>query len=206
MYFRKTMWVFIALLLFLTSCTSSGNSGTVQSGTPQLRPSPVITPSLTPIEPTIGPVPHNCPVSTPTRHTISPNYGSVIGSTPVWAGWPLGANIYHAVLPNHPSSYEAPYGWDMMKVIWEVGPHYNDSATIRGHDIFDQTPLMIEFLNDTPTIDTVLDPHHPDHPVSVVGDGWAEWGSYIVIPKAGCYSMEVSWPTGHWSVIFAVGA
>ena len=51
-----------------------------------------------------------------------------------------------------------------------------------------------------------LDPQHPDHPVSVVGEGWAEWGTLFVVPKAGCYVVEVSWAAGHWSVTFAAGA
>jgi len=62
------------------------------------------------------------------------------------------------------------------------------------------------FNDNPPTADAVLDPQHPDHPVSVVGEGWAEWGTLFVVPKAGCYVVEVSWSTGHWSVTFAAGA
>jgi hypothetical protein len=66
--------------------------------------------------------------------------------------------------------------------------------------------VLIQLGGDDPTAQAVLDPRHPGHPISAIGVSWAEWGSYIVVPKAGCYSLEVSWPTGHWIVTFAFGA
>src|SRR6202030_1586969 len=100
-----------------------------------------------------------------------------------------------------PDTYEPPYGWVVLKTIWEVGPNYAHPVMVRGYDLVDHTPLLIQLL-DTPTADAELNPQHPDHPVSVVGNGWAEWGTVFVVPKAGCYVVEVSWPTGHWSVTF----
>lgn len=94
----------------------------------------------------------------------------------------------------------------MMKVVWELGPNYTQTITIHGQELSDHTPALIQFGGDDPTTHAVLDPQHPGHPWSVIGDGWAEWGSYIVVPKAGCYPLEVSWATGHWAVIFAFGA
>ena len=67
-------------------------------------------------------------------------------------------------------------------------------------------PPLDSIPRQSPTADAELDPQHPDHPVSVVGEGWAEWGTLFVVPKAGCYVVEVSWAAGHWSVTFAAGA
>jgi len=131
--------------------------------------------------------------------------GHVIGASPVWADWPPGGVIAHLSQAD-PDTYEPPYRWAILKTIWEVGPHYRHPVTVRGHDLFDHTSLLFQFLDNTPTADAVLDPQHPDHPGSVVGEGWAEWGSVFVVPKAGCYVVEVSWPTGHWSVTFAADA
>lgn len=35
--------------------------------------------------------------------------------------------------------------------------------------------------------------------------GWQEWGTILSISEAGCYRMDVSWPDGHWSMVFAAG-
>lgn len=55
------------------------------------------------------------------------------------------------------------------------------------------------------TTSPVLDPGYPGHPISAFGDDWAEWGSYVFLPGAGCYSMEAMWPGEHWLVYFAAG-
>lgn len=94
----------------------------------------------------------------------------------------------------------------MTKSVWEVGPNYGQPVTVQGHNLGDGKPLYIQTEEDTPTTRAVLDPAHPGHPASNVGDAWAEWGSYIVVPEAGCYTLDVSWATGHWSITFAAGA
>lgn len=209
--------VMSASLIFVicTGCAASGTQEAHPGGT--MSPAAVGSVTRTPIiatptpvpTPRPGPLPQHCPVSNPVRHTISPHLSSVIGTSPVWAAWVPGPNSFHLTPPansRYPSTYEPPYGWYLTKVAWEVGPDYHQLVTIRGYELSDHTPLLFQFLNTTPTADAVLDPQHPDHPVSVIGTNWAEWGSDIIVPKAGCYVMEVSWPTGHWSLTFAVGA
>jgi len=204
---HKPMGLLVVYLLLLVSCTSPSNPSVVHAGTPQPTSAGVGTPTPVPPVPTLGPTPHNCPLSHPNPHSISPNLAPVIGTSPVWATWLRDFNTFHPPPPGplYPNSYIPPYGWLLNKVIWEVGPHYSHLVTIRGHDLFDHTPLLFQF-DDTPTADVVLDPQHPNHPVSVIGTNWAEWGSDFVAPKAGCYVVDVSWPIGHWSITFAVGA
>ena len=203
------MVILTGLLLVLTACTSPAPPSTPSAGAPSPTSAGTVIPTPSPTEPRLDPVPQHCPVSNPVRHTISPNLSSVIGTSPVWAAWIPGPNIFHLTPPPnspYPSTYEAPYGWAFTKVVWEVGPDYHHAVTIRGYAVADHTPLLFQFSNETPTANAVLDPQHPDHPVSVIGMNWAEWGSYIVVPKAGCYVMEVSWPTGQWDLTFAIGA
>lgn len=116
-----------------------------------------------------------------------------------------GPTVFREVPSDIPSNYDPRYGWPISKVVWEVGPNYTHTITICGYELSDHTPVLIEF-DDKPMANAVLDPHHPSHPISALGDGWAEWGSYLVLSKAGCYALDVSWPTGHWTVRFAFGA
>ena len=196
------------ITMLLASCASPGKQGTVAAATlqPTRVPTPTATPTPVPPVPTLGPIPQHCPVSNSTPHMILQGLAPVIGASPVWATWPPGPSILKGQPDPTLNTYEPPYGWAMLKTIWEVGPNYTHPVTVQGHDLFDHTPLLFQFLDYTPTADGVLDPQHPDHPRSVVGEEWAEWGSVFVIPKAGCYVVDVSWPTGHWSVTFAVGA
>lgn len=203
---RLIVWITVALIL-LAGCSGSGTPSVVRSS-PQPTTALTVMPTPPPPVPTLGPVPSNCPVTNAHPQTIFSRLSPVIGTSPVWATWVPGPSRFHILLPSPPyspnSNYIAPYGWAAGKVIWEVGPDYTNLITLRGHDLFDNTPLLFQF-NAAPTADAVLDPMNPEHPVPAGGPGWAEWGSYIVVPKAGCYQMDVSWPTGHWSVTFAAG-
>jgi hypothetical protein len=205
-FIRIPSVLFVTFLLLLASCASPENPNAVQVNTRLPTKTVAVSPTVTPTEPTPGPFPRSCPVSTPTLHSITPHLGPVIGTSPVWAEWSSGLSLIHLESrKNYPSNYDAPYGWQVLKVIWEVEPHYTHPIAIRGYELSDHTPLLLEF-DGPPTANAVLDPHNPTHPVSVVGSGWTEWGSSFVVPKAGCYSMEVSWPTGHWNVTMAFGA
>lgn len=203
----KPIFLLVVFILLLVSCASPGNSSVMTVSTPQPTRAVTLTPTPIPPEPALSPAPQHCPVSIPTLQSISPNLAPVIGASPIWATWPPDPSIFHGQPPgSNSSTYLPSFGWAMTKVVWEVGPNYTHLVSIQGHELFDHTPLLVQFLDNTPTADAVLDPQHPDHPVSVIGDGWAEWGSYIVAPKAGCYIMEVSWPTGRWTITFAFGA
>lgn len=191
--------------LIVQACATSRNIG-------RPLPQPTLTPTqqaqtASPVStPVLGSIPAECPISTTSPQPKFSALAPVIGSTPVWATWLPGRNVFHLMAPPpYPSTYEAPYGWQMTKVIWEVGPDYSESVTLRGYDLTDNTPLLFQ-TDTTPMDPLVLDPHQPDHPGSALGTGWAEWGSYLVVPKAGCYRMIVSWPEGNWSITFAAGA
>lgn len=197
----------IASAAVLISCAPS--TSTVSTHHPEpAEPTPTLQiPTATAVStPVLGSIPTQCAVSTTSPQAKFSELGTVIGASPVWATWAPGPNKYHLVLPPpYPSTYEPPYGWEMGKVIWEVGPNYSSPVTIRGYDLADNTPLLLQ-ADGAPVNPLILDPGQPDHPVSVLGSGWAEWGTYIVVPKAGCYRMVVAWPQGSWSVTFSAGA
>ena len=195
----------LLLPLLFSSCTPAPqqNAALSKGG---LASHSSVTRTPTPQEPVPGPVPANCPISAISPTSISPNIAAVTGVSPVWATWPEEKTTVHLWQGTQHTTYLSSYGWSARKTIWEVGPDYMQPVELKGYDIFDNTPLYFQFLDDTPVAHVILDPHHPDHPRSVVGENWVEWGSEFVIPKSGCYKIDVTWATGHWSVTFAVGA
>ncbi len=194
-------------LIVLAGCGMAGCASGMGS-TQQVMSTAKATPSPTPLPPTPGPLPRNCPVTTAHLQAEFSELAPVIGASPVWTTWPPGPGVFE-IFPStsaKPSVYFAPYGWPITKLIWEVGPNYSSTISVRGYDQTDHTPLFFQLGGDSPTADAVLDPRYPDHPFSAIGADWAEWGSYIIVPKAGCYIMQVSWSTGHWDITFAAGA
>jgi hypothetical protein len=203
-----TIWVSL-ILLILAGCTSSlfHSPKAARTSIPK-SPVPSASSEVSAL-PTVGPVPPTCPVSTPTRQVISSGLAPVIGHPPVWATWLPGKSVYREgpIPRSHPpTNYDPTHGWQITKIVWEVGPDDTQPITIQGQDLFDHTPALIQLEEDVPTAHAVLDPSHPGHPGSAIGEGWAEWGSYLVVPKAGCYALKVSWATGQWTVTFAFGA
>jgi hypothetical protein len=158
--------------------------------------------SPTPLPPPLGAVPSNCTPG-PTLRPIFAGLGPGIGQAPLWA-FGFGGPRPVLLIPHSVDEYIAPYGW-IWKIIWEVGPHFSAKITLRGENVRTGIPIGFQFLDGPIVASAVLDPQHPDHPVPVAGEGYAEWGSSIFIPVAGCYQIEAIWPGGQWSFPFAAG-
>lgn len=195
---RALLWHFVAvwvLLCLLTACNSEDS-----------RPPVRVTPTRLPVSPSptqqaLGSVPTNCPTR-PTPRALFPALGPVLGEGKVWFG---GIDGPHAFIGFWGNEYTDPYGWT-RKLVWEVGPLPVGQVTIKGENIVTHQVLWFQIGEKTPSQTPVLDPQHPGHPGSAVGDNWTEWGSYIFIPVAGCYSLSASWPEGHWQFSFAAGS
>jgi hypothetical protein len=155
---HPSTWFLLAFLIVLASCTSSGPQST---GPVNIKPSknvPTATSTPIPAIPTVGPVPGTCPTSHPAHHVISSQISPVIGSTPVWATWIAGPSVYRegpVTSSNPPTNYDPAYGWEITKVVWEVGPNYMQTITIGGYERFDHTPVLIQLGGDDPTTHAV---------------------------------------------------
>lgn len=193
----------VALLAVLISCTQTPQSSSMPTATLSTNPTrtpPLILPTTpAPATPPLGPIPRNCPPG-PTPRSSLPGIGPVIGGSKVWAS---GFNGPHAEISIPYYDTYTQHGWS-WKIVWEVGPDYTQLVTIQGGNLRDGTPLWFQ-VTGNPTTSPVLDPRHPDHPGSTVGTDWAEWGSYVFIPQAGCYYLQASWPGGSWRINFAAG-
>jgi len=137
------MVILTGLLLVLTACTSPAPASTPTASAPPPTSAGTVVPTPSPTELRLDPVPQYCPVSNPTPHMSLPGLGPVIGASPVWADWPPGGPVIAHLSHAPPGVYEAPYGWAILKTIWEVGPNYTHPVTVRGHDLFDHhTPPL----------------------------------------------------------------
>jgi len=173
----------VLMLASLTACESVPRTAVTQTAPlPTQTPTPYPTPTAS-MPTALTPPPQDCPASQAIRADLS-GISPVMGGAPVWAT--------AVSTPIHLTANDGytRFGWT-WKIIWEVGPSYTGSVALRGVNLQNGTPLWFQFAADDPTTTTttpLLDPRHPNHPVSVVGDDWLEWGSYVYLPAAGCYA------------------
>jgi hypothetical protein len=203
--------ILIGLTLVTVACTQTtptpppaNSTRPVVSATvvPAATPTPTPT-SLAASAANVGPVPQNCPPG-PTPKNVDPlEFGPGVGGSPVWAIGFAGphATIHLNGLSEDPSLVQ--YGWN-YKILWSVGLNYTHPVVLRGGLLSDGTPLWFRIGDQPPVTAPVLDPRYPG---TLTGSdaGWAEFPSYLLIPKAGCYYLEASWPGGSWRITFAAG-
>src|ERR1051326_1499957 len=153
------------------------------------------------LQPNLGIAPHYC-LTAPTPRPSLPGIGPVIGSAPVWVvGFDGPRATLHVSTTN--TILATRYGW-LTYVRLEVGPSFVGTLLVRGENLSTGAPLWFRVPNQAATSALVLDPHAP-HADSPLGSAWGEWQGEISIPVAGCYSLEVAWPGGHWRLTFAAG-
>jgi hypothetical protein len=224
----KHRWLLLVpLLLVLASCSSPTASTPQPTATPTLDsaqltafaqpsppspPLPTATPSQAPVpvptpprsEP--APMPTNCPLTAlPGTKVFSKGWGgflsdtTLIGRSPVWAGMGLEVQVYTGTQNYH-------VVWPGTKIIWEVGQDVTTPVTVRVQNLAtgalawwgkgDQPPSASVLV-----LDGSNEGYHGPQP-----GGWYEWGSFLYLLTAGCYSMDVSWPGGGWHIGFAAGS
>lgn len=200
--------IIIGLCLVIIACAQTPLSSPQPTPSPtssRLQPKTSPSPQLTPTQiiasaANVQPAPNHCPPGTPIQvKTLSPAIIALGGISPVWATVRNGGTSHLAG-----ENYDPDGGWP-AKIVWEVGPHYTQLVAIRAGNLLTGMLLKWHLPDHYLTTTPVLDPQHPDHPVSVIGSDWNEWGSEVLIPGAGCYYIEADWPTGHWRVTFAAG-
>lgn len=163
--------------------------------------------------------PQNCTIKPPPQQKHLDGLGSNVNVQLVGGGafWFYGI-YYQSVL--HLSQTSSDPGWPTTKWVVEVGPDYALPVTLRLRNIQTntfawwtdgQTPpraatqtLILNPRTDTQDVGSV--PGVPDIPHGSSGSGWSEWGLSPVFLSAGCYALEVSWSSGSWQSIIAVGS
>lgn len=224
----KHRWLLFVplLLLVVTSCSSSTTSPSQSTATPTMNsahltefaqfptypPLPPATPSQaagpvpTPPRSELAPMPTNCPLTAlPGTKVFPKGWGgflsdtTLIGRSPVWSGMGLeiqvwtGTQGYHVV-------------WTGTKILWEVGQELTQPVTVRVKNLATGVIAWWGKGDQPPSAPVlVLSGGNADFHGSQPG-GWLEWGSFLYLLTAGCYSMDVSWPGGGWHIVFAAGS
>lgn len=174
------------LLLLATACLLASCGG---NPTPPTRSVPTPPPAIA-----LSPESASC--HPPLPQIIDPSFGPAVGTAPLWAIGPIGAQPFPVTGPPDVAGSE-----HKVKVLWVVAPHQQDPIKLRGNNLADGTPLSFEFPGTPPATEVVLYPQVPGIPVQ--HGQWKEWPSYLYVPVAGCYALEAQWPDGSWRLTFA---
>jgi hypothetical protein len=170
--------------------------------TPSQAPVPVPTPPRS----ALAPMPTNCPLTAvPGTKVFPKGWGgylqdaTLIGRSPVWAGIGLELHLYTGIQGYH-------VVWTGTKILWEVGQDLTQPVVVRVKSLTTGAAAWWG-KGDQPPSDPVLvlDSRNEGYHGSPAS-GWYEWGSFMYLLTAGCYSMDVSWPGGSWRIVFAAGA
>lgn len=151
--------------------------------------------------PPLGAVPATCPANAPPT-PLPHGLGAAIGMGPVWVvGFTPGLSLH---LGNPHLLWHDSHGWE-RKVGWVIGPRYHQRVGLRGWALGTRVPLWFQFGGQAPGTAPILDPRRPQAFFPGLPAGWVAFPSYLVIPRAGCYVLEASWPGGLWRLTFAAG-
>lgn len=196
---RSGSLVFI-LIIILVSCSS---------GSPVVSPKHTPTPGLdfpSPAPTEISSAPQNCPRTSPLPDTkvFPAGWGGYLvnttlyGKAPVWSDFPPDMQV--GPVPNHYNP------WPGTKVLWEVGPKMTQTVIVQVTNTTTGKAAWWDVGGAPP-------PSSPERPLVLDGTlggnhnspepGWQEWGTWLYILEAGCYSMDVSWPGDHWRLQFS---
>jgi hypothetical protein len=218
---RNAVWLHPPLLLVVVMLATGCATATARIPTPTVAPTatPTPHPAPSPVAGLLDPPPTDCPSSPPPPHALAvsnqfgiPGRGQLLGSPPVWI-----TDYSYPASPLHLDT-GGDTAWPQWKVVWEVGPDFARPVQLQVRNL--RTGERAWWGSQPATwigLAFVLDPSQPDangpgwyhgtysgYPGALAGQ-WNEWGSAFLIARAGCYALDVSWPGGGWSILFAAG-
>jgi len=151
---------------------------------------------------TIAPAPDNCPGNQPmplSQHISGQR--TMYGESPVWASLPA-----TAATPQHLAhqSYDLDGGWP-LDMSWETIPGYPHPITLRA--ISNATGKLLKWHISPSTADSAqpASPYLTMNPILTSQPNSRSWSSQLLIPNAGCFTIEAAWPEGYWRISFSAG-
>ncbi len=227
----KNRWLlFLPILLVLVSCSSPTASTPPSTVTPTIdsahltgfaQPSPTSPPlpTATPSQASVpvptpprsepAPLPTNCPLTAlPGTKVFPAGWGgllsdrTLIGRSPVWGEMGSKVRVYTGTQDEH-------VVWPGIKILWEVGQDLTTQVTVRVKNLATGASAWWGRGNQPPTDPIMVLSAQGSQGADFHGipeSGWYEWGSFLYLLTAGCYSMDVSWSGGSWHLVFAAGS
>ncbi|GAC1346488.1 MAG: hypothetical protein NVSMB27_10190 [Ktedonobacteraceae bacterium] len=131
-----------------------------------------------------------------------------IGSPPVLAAGFTGpyATLHLYPTPVSVAAYPATFGWT-ASILIEIPTDFTDSITLDDGDQHSGLPILFQVdSSQDPSANLTLDPKDlRTTPSNSSTDQSIAWSVALYFPAAGCYSLDASWPSGHWQVNFSAG-
>lgn len=215
---QKCTWLswhfssFLLVLLLVACSTGQGPAATSSPGTPGVShsvrvsptpaatlavPTPQTSPGPSPVKALLAPAPQNCPTAPSPGSTNVPQWGMVIGRSPVWElGFPPNGTL------NLDQNGETP--WPVTKIMWPVTANFPPYVIVRVTNLHTGVQAWWDIGQGAPPPNKPVRPLIMDQNPNRVSYQRG-WGTLLYLPQAGCYTMQVSWPGGQWRLLFAVG-
>lgn len=211
----------VALVLVLAGCDLGATSGnaTVPTPLPTITPLPTPLATATPggklpaFSGSLDPAPARCPASPALQTYETNNFGGGFSGDTTFDGrkpaWQLG-------LGSTVNLTRGPDGYYATKVMWVVGPNYNQPVTLTAPSVRGGPSLWFDVYppnggygasQDIYGTRAVLDPGAPNRGGTDNSTGhWNIWGIGMIALSAGCYDLIAAWAGGSWHTILAVGS
>lgn len=126
-----------------------------------------------------------CPVTTTPGTTVSPDFGSAIGHSPVYAvGIGKQAKLYYG-------DVGAVNGWHPLKILWVSDRDYLGPILIRGQQLDGPHQLRFNQSDGLPEATMQLPAETRQEADGRSPSGWRHWPSYTFVEAPGCYAYQV---------------
>ena len=148
-------------------------------------------------------LPSTCRGPRPQQLVSFADYGNLIGSSPIWAGFYAAFDEQRGGYRVPPDAPRSRFGW-RIKVLWVVDAAVRGQARVVATTTDTRSPLLFEVgdRDERPASQAVLDPASPGVPPT--GD-YLEFPTYVYIPRAGCYELSARWQSGRWRLVIGLG-
>jgi hypothetical protein len=146
----------------------------------------------------LGDAPSGCPGPNPKPRAVSKLYGRLVGEDVAWAGFYARLEAPDAFHVRDAPRTESGY---RVKVLWVMTAAQADPVSVKGQGTSGED-LWFEIEGELPSTEGLLDPAMAGTSAS---PDWNELPSYLYFPRAGCYTMDVRWPGGSWTIGFGLG-